>query len=76
MIQQISHPVADNNPAGFTLALQVAYELHAPAAPPQEPEWPVRAPEVSAPQMMGLRMPAARPHLHKVPLRRLTAVRG
>ncbi|MFE0510619.1 hypothetical protein [Streptomyces sp. NPDC058964] len=69
MIKQVSHPVADNGPAGFTLSLEVAYELHAPAAP-------ARAPEIAAPQLMGLRMPAARPHLYKVPLKRLTAVRG
>ncbi|MDH6435493.1 hypothetical protein M2158_003970 [Streptomyces sp. SAI-144] len=28
MIKQVSHPVAGADPAGFTLALEVAYELH------------------------------------------------
>ncbi|WP_181387270.1 hypothetical protein [Streptomyces sp. Act143] len=41
MIKQVSHPVAGTDPAGFALALAVAYELHAPAAPA------VRAPEIS-----------------------------
>ncbi|MEU6577769.1 hypothetical protein [Streptomyces sp. NPDC046805] len=67
MIKKVSHIVPDRHPAGFTLALEVAYELNAPA-PPSRPV------EVAAPQLMGLRMPAARPHRHKVPLRRLTAV--
>jgi hypothetical protein len=39
MIQQVSHPVAGTDPAGFTLALEVAYELHPPLA---------RAPEVAS----------------------------
>lgn len=38
MIQQVSHPVAGTDPAGFALALEVAYELHPPLA---------RAPEVA-----------------------------
>jgi hypothetical protein len=68
MIKQVTHTVADTDPAGITLALEVAYDLHAPAP---------RAPEVAAPQLMGLRVPAAaHPHRHKVPLKRLTAVRG
>ncbi|MCX4859179.1 hypothetical protein OG426_25460 [Streptomyces canus] len=37
MIKQVSHPVAGTDPAGFTLALEVAYELHPPVT---------RAPEV------------------------------
>jgi hypothetical protein len=38
MIEQVSHPAAaDTDPARFTLALEVAYELHAPA-PPRAPE--------------------------------------
>ncbi|MEV0184935.1 hypothetical protein AB0I54_37500 [Streptomyces sp. NPDC050625] len=70
MIKQVLHPVAvSHDPAGIALALQVAYELHAPAAA-------TRPPEVAAPQMMGLRLPAARPHRHKVPLKRLTTMRG
>ncbi|MEU6380997.1 hypothetical protein [Streptomyces sp. NPDC046909] len=41
MIKQVSHTVAGDDPAGFALALAVAYELNAPTAP-------VRAPEISA----------------------------
>ncbi|WP_405871480.1 MULTISPECIES: hypothetical protein [unclassified Streptomyces] len=68
MIKQVSHTVAGTDPAGFALALEVAYELHAPVT---------RAPElVAAPQLMGLRTTAARPHRRKVPLNRLTAMRG
>ncbi|WP_330305564.1 MULTISPECIES: hypothetical protein [unclassified Streptomyces] len=65
MITRVSHTVSDSGPAGFTLALEVAHELHAPAA---------RAPEVAVPQMMGLRISAAHPHLRKVQLRRLNAL--
>ncbi|MDH6608995.1 hypothetical protein M2164_004630 [Streptomyces sp. SAI-208] len=39
MIKQVSHTVAGTDPAGFALALEVAYALHAPAS---------RAPEVAA----------------------------
>ncbi|MFD3501665.1 hypothetical protein [Streptomyces sp. NPDC058678] len=39
MIKQVSHPATGIDPAGFTLALEVAYELHAPVT---------RAPEVAA----------------------------
>jgi len=70
MIKQVSHPVSSIGPAGFTLALEVAYELHAPA--PRAPE--VVAPELVAPQLMGLRTSAARPHRRKVPLKRLSTV--
>ncbi|MFF4254014.1 hypothetical protein ACFY1L_22695 [Streptomyces sp. NPDC001663] len=66
MIKQVSHTVAGIDPAGLALALEVAYELHAPAA---------RAPEL-APQMMGLRTTAARPHRRKVPLNRVAAMRA
>ena len=38
------------------------------------PERPAPAPEVAVPHLMGLRTAAGRPHRHKVPLRRLTAV--
>jgi hypothetical protein len=65
MITRVSHIIADSDPAGFTLALEVAYELHAPAT---------RVPEVAVPQLMGLRTSAARAHRRKVPLRRLTAL--
>ena len=66
MIQQVSHTVAGTDPAGLALALEVAYELHAPTT---------RAPEV-APQLMGLHTTAARPHRRKVPLNRLATMRG
>ncbi|MFJ6391586.1 hypothetical protein ACIQJT_28710 [Streptomyces sp. NPDC091972] len=36
MIQQVSHTVTGTDPAGFALALEVAYALHAPA--PRAPE--------------------------------------
>ncbi|MFF5499925.1 hypothetical protein [Streptomyces aquilus] len=41
MIQQVSHTVAASGPAALALALEVAYELHAPTAVA------VRAPEIS-----------------------------
>jgi hypothetical protein len=66
MIKQVSHTVTDTGAAGLGLALGVAYELHAPAT---------RAPEV-APELMGLRTGAARTHHRKVPLKRLSGVRG
>ncbi|MEU3614326.1 hypothetical protein ABZ725_18665 [Streptomyces sp. NPDC006872] len=69
MIKQISHTVTGFGAADIALALDVAYELHEPVAP-------TRAPEVAAPQLMGLRTTAARPHLRKVPLNRLAAMRG
>jgi hypothetical protein len=68
MIKQVSHTVAGTDPAGLALALEVAYELHAPET---------RAPELAAaPQLMGLRTTAARPHRRRVPLNRLAAMRG
>ncbi len=94
MIKQVLHEAtAPFGPAGVSLALAVAYEMHAPApAVPEAYELdtamadaPVeyalhttvtRAPEVSVPQLMGLRTTAARPHRRKVPLNRLTAVMG
>jgi hypothetical protein len=82
MIKQVLHEAtAPVGPARVALALAVAYELHAPAVhvPPayelralQTP----RAPEVAFPQLMGLRVSAARTHRRKVPLNRLTAVLG
>ncbi|MCQ9184433.1 hypothetical protein KMT30_36425 [Streptomyces sp. IBSBF 2953] len=69
MIQQVSHTVTGVGAADLALALDVAYELHPPAAV-------TRAPEVAAPQLMGLRTTAARSHQRKVPLNRLTAMRG
>ncbi|MEU6199430.1 hypothetical protein [Streptomyces sp. NPDC047061] len=75
MIKQVSHPMAADSPAGFSLALAVAYELHAPTEAAVAPA--PRAPEVApAPQLMGLRTSAARPHQRKVPLSRMTLVRG
>ncbi|MGW1623377.1 hypothetical protein [Streptomyces sp. NPDC002172] len=94
MIKQVSHTMSADSPAGVSLALAVAYELHAPTeavvAPtpaPRAPESMVapvpapapapRAPEVvPAPQLMGLRTSTARPHQRKVPLSRMTLVRG
>jgi len=71
MIKQFSHTVLgieSLDPAAITLALEVAHKLHAPAT---------RAPEVTAvPEMMGLRLPATRPHRRKVPLRRLSTLRA
>ncbi|MEU2773427.1 hypothetical protein ABZ646_10925 [Streptomyces sp. NPDC007162] len=76
MIKQVSHQVTGNHPADLGLALAVAYELHAPAETTPAPPAP-RAPElVPAPQLMGLRTSAARPHQRKVPLSRMTLVRG
>ncbi|MFF1545287.1 hypothetical protein [Streptomyces sp. NPDC058291] len=69
MIQQVSHPVTGVGAADLALALDVASELHPPTAA-------VRAPELAAPQLMGLRTTAARPHRRKVPLNRLAAMRG
>ncbi|MFI8232326.1 hypothetical protein ACIGDI_26150 [Streptomyces sp. NPDC085900] len=51
MIKQVSHPGAVAGPAAFTLALEVAYELHAPAA---------RAPEVAPALVAGRRATAGR----------------
>ncbi|MFB7498914.1 hypothetical protein ACFC09_30235 [Streptomyces sp. NPDC056161] len=68
-IEQVSHPTTDFGPARTALALEVAYELHAPRPP-------ARPTEVATPELMGLRLPAARPHRHKVPLKRLSAVHG
>ncbi|MCX4699749.1 hypothetical protein OG252_27565 [Streptomyces sp. NBC_01352] len=39
MFKQVSHTVAGTDPAGFALALEVAYALHAPVT--------TRAPEVA-----------------------------
>lgn len=68
-VARLSHLVPDVGPADLTLALWIARELHTPPAPE-------RRPEITVPQMMGLRMPADRPRRHKVQLKRLTAVRG
>jgi len=76
MIQQAFHQEAGRGPADLSLALAVARDLHAPAAPaPRAPEI-VPAP---VPQLMGLRRSSADGHHRrhrKVPLRRLTAMRS
>ncbi|MFD3587049.1 hypothetical protein [Streptomyces sp. NPDC058683] len=75
MIKQVSHKTTGTTPASLGLALDVAYELHAPTEAAVAPA--PRAPEVApAPQLMGLRMSTARPHQRKVPLSRMTLVRG
>lgn len=51
MIKQVSHTVAGTDPAGFALALEVAYALHAPAP---------RAPEVASPAVTRRGASAAR----------------
>ncbi|MGW1267851.1 hypothetical protein [Streptomyces sp. NPDC002491] len=70
MIKQVSHTVTGCGAADLGLALDVAHELHAHNAA-------TRAPELAPPpQLTGLRAPAGRPHVRKVPLNRLTALRG
>ncbi|MFF9059735.1 hypothetical protein ACF09K_13765 [Streptomyces sp. NPDC014882] len=68
-VKQVSHRVTGVGAADLALALDLAHELHAPTPPP-------RAPEIAVPQLMGLRTGAARPHRRKVPLSRLTTMRG
>ncbi|MCF4139079.1 hypothetical protein L1856_23440 [Streptomyces sp. Tue 6430] len=68
-VKQVSHQVTGVGAADLALALDVAHALHAPTAPP-------RAPEIGVPHLMGLRTGAARPHRRKVPLNRLTTMRG
>ncbi|MEU9452289.1 hypothetical protein [Streptomyces sp. NPDC048277] len=76
-VPQVAHTTAAEGPAGITLALAVAYELHAPTEAAVATTPAPRAPEVApAPQLMGLRMSMARPHQRKVPLSRMTLVRG
>ncbi|MFD4571670.1 hypothetical protein ACFWNK_10590 [Streptomyces sp. NPDC058417] len=86
-IQQVTHRLpatgtsgtpGSTGPGDVTLALAVASALHEPVRRPALPAGTVedRAPEVSAPQLMGLRTTAARPHRRKVPLNRLTTMRG
>ena len=81
MIKQVVHEVTGPiGPAGITLALAVAHELHVPA--PRKPQAcelrtvVARTPEVAVPQLMGLRTGPRRTHRRKVPLNRLTAVLG
>jgi hypothetical protein len=51
MIKQVSHTVAGTDPAGFALALEVAYELHPPVT---------RAPEVASTAVARRGVTAAR----------------
>jgi hypothetical protein len=50
MIKQVPHTVAGTDPAGFALALEVAYALHAPQR---------RAPEVALTRGAGRRATTA-----------------
>ncbi|MFF9134368.1 hypothetical protein ACF1AY_37775 [Streptomyces sp. NPDC014776] len=61
-------------PAGPAPALRLAPARTAAPAAPAAPDAPVA--EVAVPHLMGLRTGTDRPHRHKVPLRRLTAVTG
>lgn len=58
-------------PAGPAPALRLTPARTAAPAAPAAP-----AAEVAVPHLMGLRTGTDRPHRHKVPLRRLTAVTG
>ncbi|GHF19352.1 hypothetical protein [Streptomyces griseoluteus] len=69
MIKRVSHQAPVSGPANVAVALEVAHELHTPDPSPRLPELPS-----PAPQLMGLRTSAARPHRRKVPLNRLTAL--
>ncbi|GGS84549.1 MULTISPECIES: hypothetical protein [Streptomyces] len=71
MIKHVPHRFSERGPAGFTLALSIASELHVPVPAPRAPKQPTVTP---VPQLMGLRTSAARPHRRKVPLHRLTTV--
>ncbi|MFF5538196.1 hypothetical protein ACFY71_38090 [Streptomyces cinerochromogenes] len=73
MIKHVPHRFSERGPAGLTLALSIASELHVPVPAPRAPKRPT--PTVTpVPQLMGLRTSAARPHRRKVPLHRLTTV--
>ncbi|MEV7322523.1 hypothetical protein [Streptomyces sp. NPDC093970] len=75
MIEQVMHHTSGDSPAGFDLALEVAYDLSAPTKAAMTPAPAPRTPEiVPAPELMGLRVPADRPHQRKVPLSRMTLV--
>ncbi|MFF0386305.1 hypothetical protein ACWEIK_03050 [Streptomyces sp. NPDC004673] len=70
MIKRVSHQAPVSGPANVVVALEVAHELHTPDPTRRRlPELPT-----PAPQLMGLRTSAARPHRRKVPLNRLTAL--
>ncbi|MFF8596753.1 hypothetical protein ACF061_36120 [Streptomyces sp. NPDC015220] len=71
MIQQVAHHSIENVEAAASVGVTF------PLAPTRKPLAPVHRtpdPDALVPQLMGLRTSAARPHRHKVPLRRLTAV--
>ncbi|ANH92206.1 MULTISPECIES: hypothetical protein [unclassified Streptomyces] len=77
MIQQLIHARTTKNATAHAPATGAPARGTAPAPGPGIPAR--RAPEAAAgsvavPHLMGLRMPADRPHRHKVPLGRLTAV--
>ncbi|WP_338780577.1 hypothetical protein [Streptomyces sp. DG1A-41] len=55
MIQQVPHTVPGADPAGFALALAVAYELHTPTSASA-----TRAPEVVTAEARPARRAAAR----------------
>ncbi|GED86149.1 hypothetical protein ACIQMV_35530 [Streptomyces sp. NPDC091412] len=70
MIQYVVHETTDTidltATAGLSLTRPITKEPHSPAN---------RVPEAAVvPQLMGLRTSAERPHRHKVPLRRITAI--
>ncbi|MBV1945963.1 hypothetical protein ACGFYT_24075 [Streptomyces sp. NPDC048208] len=69
MIKNVSHQAPVSGPANVAVALEVAHELHTPDPTRRLPEL-----ATPAPQLMGLRTSAARPHRRKVPLNRLTAL--
>ncbi|MCX4738249.1 hypothetical protein [Streptomyces antibioticus] len=68
-VSQVSHPVTGAGASDLGLALDVASALHPPVTA-------ARPSEVAVPELMGLRTGTARPHRRKVPLNRLTALRG
>ena len=76
MITKVVHEeTGATDPAGISLALAVANEIHAPLKDLGTPA-ATRAPEVVVPQLMGLRTSAAQTRRHRVPLKRLTALRA
>ncbi|GAP49066.1 hypothetical protein [Streptomyces azureus] len=58
MIQQVPHTVPGADPAGFALALAVAYALHAPESA-SGPASATRAPEVATAKARPARKAAA-----------------
>ncbi|MFE1340151.1 hypothetical protein ACFW6K_21015 [Streptomyces sp. NPDC058733] len=71
----IEHAIPLVRPAGRPAGPAPALRLTpARTAAPAAPDAPVA--EVAVPHLMGLRTGTDRPHRHKVPLRRLTAVTG